>query len=158
MLPRWSCPCFVEGEDSNPGGTDRNQQSQISPDSCRCRAQALEGDIPMSSAGAIRLFPPSSQSLAACRESPVVQITAAFLSVPQVPPAFCPGVTGFHLLCCWVSGVLGEGNHGASTWGARVEPLQTHETSCLPLLPILRPGATRVPSALLCYAVSVPTA
>ena len=35
--------------------------------------------------------------------------------------------------------------------------MQTHEWSCLPPLPVLRPGATRVPSALLCYTVSVPT-
>jgi hypothetical protein len=33
----------------------------------------------------------------------VVQITTAFPSVPQVRSPFCPGVTGFHLLCCCVS-------------------------------------------------------
>src|SRR5947209_20619276 len=49
-------------------------------------------------------------------------------------------------------------NHGASTWGAAVEPLQTHETFCLPLLLVLLPSATRVSSVLLCYTFSVPTA
>jgi hypothetical protein len=33
----------------------------------------------------------------------VVQITTAFPDVPQVQSSFCPGVTGFHLLCCCVS-------------------------------------------------------
>jgi len=33
----------------------------------------------------------------------VVQITTAFPSVPQVPSALCPGVTGPHLLYCSVS-------------------------------------------------------
>ena len=112
----------------------------------------------MSSAGAIRLFPPSRKGSAACRKSMVAQTTTTFPSVPQVRSAFGPGVTCFHPLCCCVSGVLGVGNHGASTWGARVEPLKTHETSCLPLLPVLRPGATRVSSALLCYTFSVSTA
>ena len=33
----------------------------------------------------------------------VVQITTDFLPAPHVQSAFCPGVTGFHLLCCCVS-------------------------------------------------------
>ncbi len=33
----------------------------------------------------------------------VVQITTAVPAVPHVQSAFCPGVTGFHLLCCCVS-------------------------------------------------------
>jgi hypothetical protein len=36
--------------------------------------------------------------------------------------------------------------------------MQTQERSCLRPLPVLRPGATRVPSALLCYTVAVPMA
>jgi hypothetical protein len=45
----WNYPFFVEGEDSNQGGTGRHKQSQIQPDSRRChctsmsRAKALEG-------------------------------------------------------------------------------------------------------------------
>jgi hypothetical protein len=33
--------------------------------------------------------------------------------------------------------------------------MQTHEWSCLLLLPVLRPGTTRVPSVLLCYTLPV---
>ena len=32
----------------------------------------------------------------------VVQITTAFPDAPQVPSAFCLGVTGLHLFYCWV--------------------------------------------------------
>ena len=38
-----------------------------------------------------------------------------------------------------------------------IEPMRTHEWSCLPPFSVLRPGATQVSSALLCYTVSVPT-
>ena len=50
-------------------------------------------------AGVIRLFPPSYWGLIAHRKAMVVQITTDFLPVPQVPSAFCPGVTGFLQLC-----------------------------------------------------------
>jgi hypothetical protein len=52
----------------------------------------------------------------------------------------------------------GVGNQSASPLRAGGKPRQPHEVSCLPSLPVLRPGATRVPSALLCYTVSVPAA
>jgi len=52
------------------------------------RPTKLEGDIPMRSAGAIRLFPPSSQGLAACGKSIGVQIAVAFPSVPRCHPPF----------------------------------------------------------------------
>jgi hypothetical protein len=43
---------------------------------------------PLHVAGAIRLFPPSSQGPAACRKVKVAQHTMAFPFVPQVPSAF----------------------------------------------------------------------
>jgi hypothetical protein len=47
----------------------------------------------------VRLFPPSSQGLAACTKAIVVQITTAFPSVSHVQSARCSGVPRFHLLC-----------------------------------------------------------
>jgi hypothetical protein len=55
------------------------------------------------SVGVLRLFPPSFLGLAACGKSKVVSIKMAFPSVPWMPSAFCPGVTGFHLLSFSVS-------------------------------------------------------
>ncbi len=62
-----------------------------------------ETGFTLNSAGAIRLFPPSYQGLAACRKGMVVSITTAFPSVRQVQSALCPGVTGLHQLCFCVS-------------------------------------------------------
>ena len=55
------------------------------------------------SAGLLRLFPTSFPGLAACGKSKVVSIKMAFPSVPWMPSAFCPSVTGFHLLYYSVS-------------------------------------------------------
>src|SRR5437660_2546575 len=52
------------------------------------------------------LFPSSIRGFAvskSARDIPLAQITTAFPSVSQVQSAFCPGVTGFHLLCCCMS-------------------------------------------------------
>ena len=58
---------------------------------------------PSNVAGVIRLFPPSSKDFAASRKAIVVQITTVFPSAPQMQSAFCPGVTGFHLLYFYAS-------------------------------------------------------
>ena len=50
------------------------------------------------------------------------------------------------------------GKHTTSAWRAGVEPMQIHAWPYLPPFSVQRPGATRVPSALLCYTVAVPSA
>jgi hypothetical protein len=104
---------------------------------------------PSNFAGAIRLSPPSSQVLASGRKGMGVSITTTFPCVLQVPSAIFQNGT--------------QVSRGRETRallpGEQVESLgNPHEVSCLPPLPVLCPGATRVPPALLCYTVSVPTA
>jgi len=106
-------------------------------------------------AEAIRFFPPSSQRLAARRESLVDQIWAGFPSVPQVPSALCPGVTGLPLLSRADQGQREDEPIGSWRGSGSVFPGHNHAPSgtCTPLLCALRraqrcPGREDTPALL----------
>jgi hypothetical protein len=110
LLPSWARRAYVPHVFLNRAFAHANTQlEQLASDApnpvlatWHIRSQKRQFS-PSHFAGAIRLFPPSYQGLAACRKGMVVQITTTFPSVPQVQSAFCPGVTGLHLLYCCVS-------------------------------------------------------